>query len=256
MARSPRTAASAPPPSGDVSTAPVAETPLALTRRARKIVRLLGQAYPDAFIELDFSTPLELAVATVLAAQNTDKKINEITPALFARYPDARAYAEADRSELETLIKQSGFFRAKANSLITLGQALVERYDGELPATMAELLTLPGFGRKTASVVLGNAFGVPAIAVDTHVTRMVERWRWSAEKDPVKIERDIAALIPRKDWTATSNRATWHGRRVCHARNPACGACVIASSCPSFGLGETDPVRAEKLLKGPVQPAR
>jgi endonuclease-3 len=227
------------------------ETPAALRRRARKIDLLLADLYPDAHSELDFGTPLELAVATILSAQSTDKKINEVTPALFAHYPDALAYASADRGELETLIHATGFFRAKANTLIKLGQALMERFDGDVPRRLDDLVSLPGFGRKTASVVLGSAFDVPALAVDTHVLRLSARWAWTTETDPVKVERDIAALIPRKDWTVLSHRVTWHGRRMCHARKPACGVCPIAPLCPSAGIGETDPKRAAALVRGP-----
>ena len=227
-----------------------AETPLARTRRARRMNRELGVLYPDAHLELNFSTPLELAVATILAAQSTDKKINEVTPALFARYPDAAAYAGADRGELEAMIHATGFYRAKAGTLISLGQQLTDRFGGELPDRLSDLLTLPGFGRKTANIVLGNAFGVPGIAVDTHVARLAARFGWTAATDPVKIEADIAGLIPRRDWTPLSLRVTWHGRRVCHARRPACGACLIAPLCPSAGIGENDPVRAAKLVRG------
>jgi endonuclease-3 len=233
-------------------TRPGNETLLALTRRARRIFRELGKLYPDARTELAFGTPLELAVATILAAQNTDKKTNEITPALFAAYPDARAYAAADRAELEAMIRGSGFFRAKAGTLISLGQQLTERFGGELPRRMDDLVTLPGIGRKTASVVLANAFGIPAIAVDTHVLRLSARWGWTAERDPVTVESGLAALFPRRDWAALSNRVTLHGRRVCHARRPACGACPVAPLCPSAGIGETDPQRAARLITGPV----
>jgi endonuclease-3 len=226
-----------------------AETPLGLTRRARKIAKELAVLYPDAHTELDFRTPLELAVATILSAQSTDKKINEVTPALFARYPDAEAYAGADREELETLIHATGFYRAKANTLTKLGQQLVERFDGVVPQRLADLLTLPGFGRKTANVVLGSAFGVPGIVVDTHVLRLVERWRWSFSTDPVKVEAGIAAMIPRREWIALTNRITWHGRRRCHARKPACGACSLAPLCPSSGIGELDPVKAAALVR-------
>jgi endonuclease-3 len=225
------------------------ETPLARTRRARRISRELGELYPDAHVELNFSTPFELAVATILSAQSTDKKINEVTPALFARYPDAAAYAAADRAELEDMIHATGFFRAKANTLIMLGQQLTDRFGGELPGRLKDLVTLPGFGRKTANIVLGNALGVPGIAVDTHVTRLAARFGWTTETDPVKIEADIAALIPRKDWAVLSQRVTWHGRRVCFARRPACGACPVAPLCPSAGIGENDPVKAAKLIK-------
>jgi endonuclease-3 len=229
------------------------ESPLALTRRARKISKELGALYPDAHTELDFSTPLELSVATILSAQSTDKKINEVTPALFARYPDAEAYAGADREELETMIHATGFFRAKANTLIKLGQQLVERFDGTVPDRLDDLVTLPGFGRKTANVVLGSAFGIPGIVVDTHVLRLSERWKWSTQTDPVKVEAVIAGMIPRKDWTALSNRTTWHGRRMCHARKPACGVCPLVPLCPSAGIGEMDPVKAAKLLRNPAE---
>jgi endonuclease-3 len=229
------------------------ETSLALTRRARKINAELAVRYPHAHCELDFTSPLELSVATILSAQCTDKKVNEVTPALFAKYPDAAAYAGAVREELEEMIHATGFFRAKSNSLIKLGQQLTERFGGEVPATLAELVTLPGFGRKTANVVLGNAFGIPGITVDTHFLRLSERWRWTENTDPVKVEADVAVLIPRKEWTILSHRVIWHGRRLCHARRPACGVCPIARLCPSAGIGEMDPVAAAKLVKSPSQ---
>lgn len=213
--------------------------------------RALAQAFPDAHCELDFTTPLELTVATILSAQSTDKRVNLTTPALFKRYPSALDYAQADRAELETLIRPTGFFRNKASSLIGLGQALVERFDGEVPSTMAELVTLPGVGRKTANVILGNAFGIPGITVDTHFARLVHRWRWTADKDPVKIEHAVGELIERGEWTMLSHRVIFHGRRVCHARKPACGVCLIAKDCPSFGLGPTEAALAAPLVKGP-----
>jgi endonuclease III len=225
------------------------ETPLGLTRRARRINRELAELYPDARCELDFTTPLELSVATILSAQTTDRLVNEVTPKLFARYRDAAAYAAADRAELEDLVHATGFFRNKANSLIKLGAALVERFDGDVPHTLAELVTLPGFGRKTANVVLGNAFDVPGITVDTHFGRLVRRWRWTEQTDPVKVEAVVGELIPKQEWTMLSHRVIWHGRRRCHARRPACGACPIARLCPSFGEGPTDPVEAGKLVK-------
>jgi endonuclease III len=230
-----------------------AESPVALTRRARRIYRELGELYPDAHTELDFSTPLELAVATILSAQSTDRGVNEVTPRLFRKYRCAADYAAADRAELEELIHSTGFFRNKANSLIKLGQQLVERFDGEVPHTLDELVTLPGFGRKTANVVLGNAFGVPGITVDTHFGRLVRRWKWTEETDPVKVEFAVAKLIPKKDWTLLSHRVIWHGRRRCHARKPACGACAIAQLCPSYGEGPTDPALAAKLVKSERQ---
>lgn len=227
------------------------ETRTGLVRRARRMNRTLAQAFPDAHCELDFTTPLELAVATVLSAQCTDVRVNLTTPALFARYPAALDYAQADRIELEELIRPTGFYRNKATSLIKLGQTLTEQFDGELPATMDELVRLPGVGRKTANVILGNAFGVPGITVDTHFGRLVRRWGWTTEEDPVKVEHAIGELIERKEWTLLSHRVIFHGRRVCHARKPACGVCLLATDCPSFGLGPTDPVEAAALVKGP-----
>lgn len=228
---------------------PTGESRLALVRRARKMYRELSELHPDAHAELNFTTPLELLVATILSAQCTDKRVNQVTPALFARYPDAEAYASADREELEEMIRSTGFFRAKANSLIGLGQELCELHGGDVPGNLADLVKLPGVGRKTANVVLGNAFGVPGITVDTHFGRLVRRFGWTDEKDPVRVEHAIGALFPRKDWTMLSHRVVWHGRRVCHARRPACGACVLAPLCPSFGEGPTDEATAGKLLK-------
>jgi endonuclease III len=227
----------------------VPETAVALTRRARRINRELAELYPDARSELNFSSPLELSVATILSAQCTDRRVNEVTPTVFARYRAAVDYAGADRAELEELIRPTGFFRNKTTSLIRLGQTLVERYDGDVPARLEDLVTLPGFGRKTANVVLGNAFGIPGITVDTHVGRLARRWEWTAHTDPVKVEADIARLIPKTEWTIMSHRTIWHGRRVCHARKPACGACAIAALCPSFGLGPTDPAEAALLVR-------
>ena len=226
-----------------------AETALARTRRARRMTRALAERWPDAVCELDFSTPLELAVATILSAQSTDRMVNTVTPALFAKFPTAADYAAADRGELEQMIKPTGFFRNKTSSLIGLGQALVERYDGVLPGRLEDLVTLPGIGRKTANVILGNAFGVPGITVDTHFGRLVRRWQWTAETDPVKVESAVAAMIPKRDWTDLSQRTIWHGRRICHARKPACGACPLAPDCPSYGTGPVDPEVAAGLVK-------
>jgi endonuclease-3 len=213
--------------------------------------RTLAEAYPDARTELDFATPLQLLVATILSAQCTDKRVNEVTPALFARYPAAADYAGADRAELEGYIRSTGFYRNKASSLMGLGAALVERHGGAVPGRLEDLVELPGIGRKTANVVLGNAFGIPGITVDTHVSRLVRRWGWTEESDPVKIEHAVGALVPRKDWTVFSHHAIFHGRRVCHARKPACGACPLARDCPSYGTGPTTPEQAEPLVKGP-----
>lgn len=222
---------------------------MALTRRARRIHRELAVLYPNARCELDFTDPLELLVATVLSAQTTDVRVNSVTPAVFARYPDAVAYAGADRGELESMVGPTGFFRAKTDSLIKLGQALVERYDGQVPPRLADLVTLPGVGRKTANVVLGDAFGVPGITVDTHVGRLARRFGWTDLVDPVKVEYAIGALFERRDWTHLSHVLIFHGRRTCHARRPACGACPVTRLCPAYGAGETDPVRARALLK-------
>jgi endonuclease III len=229
----------------------VQETELARKRRAKRMARVLAATHPDAHCELDFASPLQLAVATILSAQSTDVMVNKVTPALFARYPTAADYAGADRTELEELIKSTGFYRNKTTSLIRLGQVLVEQYGGELPRTMTDLDGLPGIGRKTANVILGNAFGVPGITVDTHFQRLVGRWRWTTETDPVKIEYAIGQLIERREWTMLSHRVIFHGRRVCHARKPACGACTLARDCPAYGTGPTDPDQAAALVKGP-----
>jgi endonuclease-3 len=228
-----------------------AETPVGRKRRARKMARLLAETHPDAHCELDFETPLQLAVATILSAQCTDKKVNEVTPVVFRKWRTAADYAAADRAEMETILRPTGFFRAKTDSLIKLGQALLDRYDGELPGKLVDLVSLPGIGRKTANVILGNAFDVPGITVDTHFRRLVNRFGWVHEEDPVKIEFLVADLIEKRDWTMLSHRIIFHGRRVCHARKPACGACTLASMCPSYGTGPTEAAAAAKLLKGP-----
>lgn len=221
----------------------------ALVRRARRINRELARLYPDARIELNFSSALELLVAVILSAQNTERNTNQVTRVLFAQYPTAAGYASAQPAELEKLIQTTGYYRAKARTLIALGGALCDRFGGQVPDTLDAMVSLPGVGRKTANMVLGAAFGVPGIVVDTHVARLARRFGWTAQAGPDKIERDVAALLPRSEWTAASNRMTWHGRRVCHARKPACGACRIAHWCPSFGLGPTDPATAGKLVK-------
>ncbi len=238
-------------PAGVAPATPTGETRLALVRRARRINAELARAYPGAHCELDFTSPLELVVATILSAQCTDQRVNLVTPSVFARYPRAEDYAGADRAELETLIASTGFFRNKTTSLIGLGQALCDRFGGEVPGRLADLVTLPGVGRKTANVVLGNAFGVPGITVDTHMGRLARRFGWTLEDDPVKVEHEIGALVPRKEWTLLSHRVIFHGRRCCHARKPACGACPVARWCPSFGIGETDTIKAELLVKRP-----
>ncbi|MGA8988408.1 endonuclease III [Aeromicrobium sp.] len=228
-----------------------------LVRRARKVDRVLAVTYPDAGCELDFRTPFELLIATVLSAQTTDRRVNAITPALFAAYPDASAMAAAERSALEGLIRPTGFFRAKTESLLRLSADLVERHDGEVPGRLADLVALRGVGRKTANVVLGNAFDVPGLTVDTHFARLARRLAWVPQeiaKDPVKIEHAVGAIFPRQDWTMLSHRLIWHGRRCCHAKKPACGACPVARWCPAFGAGPIDPTEAAALLttQGPA----
>ena len=226
-----------------------AETPLARTRRARRINRILAQRYPDAHCELDFTNPLELLVATILSAQSTDVTVNQVTPALFARYRTAADYAGADRADLEAAIHPTGFFRAKTDAIMKVGDRLVADFDGEVPKTLEQLVTLPGVGRKTANVVLGNAFDVPGITVDTHFGRLARRFGWTVHEDPVKVELDVAALFPPSEWTMLSHRLIFHGRRTCHARRPACGACPVARLCPSYGIGETDPKLALRLVR-------
>lgn len=212
---------------------------------------LLGQMYPDARCELDFTTPLELLVATVLSAQSTDRRVNTVTPTLFARYRDAGAYASAQVGEVEEIIRPTGFFRAKAGHLIGIGQGLVADFDGEVPATLAELITLPGVGRKTANVVLGDAFGVPGITPDTHLIRVTNRLGWVSSTKPDVVEASVGRLFPQPQWVPLNHRVIWHGRRRCHARRPACGACALAPVCPSYGEGPTDPQVAESLIREP-----
>jgi endonuclease-3 len=226
-----------------------AESRVALVRRARQINRILAETYPDAHCELDFESPFQLLVAVVLSAQCTDVRVNLTTPALFARFPDAASMAAADPEELEELIRPTGFFRMKAKSLLGLSTQLRDRFGGQVPGRLADLVLLPGVGRKTANVVLGNAFDVPGITVDTHFGRLVRRFGWTEEEDPVKVEHLIGALFPRSEWTLLSHRLIFHGRRVCHARKPACGACPVAALCPSRTIGETDPVKAEAMLR-------
>lgn len=225
------------------------ESHLAMVRRARRINRELAEVYPYAHPELDFRNPFELLVATVLSAQTTDLRVNQTTPALFAAYPTPEDMAAAVPEKLEELIRPTGFFRAKAKSLLGLSAALRDDFGGEVPGRLADLVKLPGVGRKTANVVLGNAFGVPGITVDTHFGRLVRRWKWTDQEDPEKVEAEVAAIFPKSEWTMLSHRVIFHGRRVCHARKPACGACPIAPLCPSYGEGETDPEKARKLLK-------
>ncbi|HNI70180.1 MAG TPA: endonuclease III [Marmoricola sp.] len=222
---------------------------VALVRRARKVNRILGETYPAARCELDFANPFELLVVTVLSAQTTDRRVNAVRPALFAAYPDAAAMAAARREGLEQIVGPLGFFRAKTDALLKLSAALVADHDGEVPPRLDDLVKLPGVGRKTANVVLGNAFDIPGITVDTHFGRLVRRLGWTELTDPVKVEFAIAELFPRKDWTMLSHHVVWHGRRVCHAKKPACGACPVARWCPSYGEGPTDPEQAAALVR-------
>ncbi|HQF02644.1 MAG TPA: endonuclease III [Phycicoccus sp.] len=216
--------------------------------------RALRARYPYAHCELDFANPLQLLVATVLSAQTTDVTVNRVTPTLFARWPDAQALAGADRAEMEAVLTPTGFFRAKTESVLRLAADLVERFDGQVPGRLKDLVTLHGVGRKTANVVLGNAFDVPGLTVDTHFGRLVRRFGWTDETDPVKVEHAIGALFPKRDWTQLSHEVIFHGRRTCHAKRPACGACPVAQWCPSYGIGETDPVKARALLKYELAP--
>ncbi|WP_438827442.1 endonuclease III [Streptomyces otsuchiensis] len=225
------------------------ESRLAMVRRARRINRELAEVYHYAHPELDFENAFELLVATVLSAQTTDLRVNQTTPALFAAYPTPDDLAAADPDELEELIRPTGFFRNKAKSLLGLSAMIRDDFGGEVPGRMADLVKLPGVGRKTAFVVLGNAFDVPGLTVDTHFGRLVRRWRLTEQTDPEKVEAEIAEIIPKSEWTMFSHRTIFHGRRICHSRKPACGACPIAALCPSYGEGETDPEKARKLLK-------
>ncbi|MFI1697818.1 endonuclease III [Streptomyces bobili] len=225
------------------------ESRTALVRRARRINRELAEVYPYAHPELDFENPFQLVVATVLSAQTTDLRVNQTTPGLFAKYPTPEDLAAADPEDVEEILRPTGFFRAKTKSVIGLSKALVEQFDGEVPGRLEDLVKLPGVGRKTAFVVLGNAFGRPGITVDTHFQRLVRRWRWTEATEPDKIEAEVGALFPKSEWTMLSHHVIFHGRRICHARKPACGACPIAPLCPAYGEGETDPEKAQKLLK-------
>ncbi|MEU9990120.1 endonuclease III [Streptomyces sp. NPDC048045] len=237
-------------PGGKAAVKPPAhESRTALVRRARRIDRELAEVYPYAHPELDFENPFQLLVATVLSAQTTDLRVNQTTPALFAKYPTPEDLAAANPEEVEEILRPCGFFRAKTRSVTGLSKALCEDFGGEVPGRLEDLVKLPGVGRKTAFVVLGNAFGRPGITVDTHFQRLVRRWQWTTETDPDKIEAAVGALFPKSDWTDLSHHVIWHGRRICHARKPACGACPIAPLCPAYGEGETDPDKAHKLLK-------
>jgi endonuclease-3 len=212
-----------------------------LRTRAGRLVRRLARTYPDAHCALTFDGPLQLLVATILSAQCTDARVNQVTPRLFARFPDAAAFAAARPRDVQRLIRSTGFFRNKARNIIACCRRLVAKHGGEVPRTMEELVPLPGIGRKTANVILGNAFGVPGIPVDTHVGRLSRRMGLTEAADPVKVERDLARLIPREEWTMFGHRMIFHGRQVCHARKPRCEQCPLAELCPRVGI---DPSRA------------
>jgi endonuclease III len=232
-----KTAAAAPaarPRSGITPAQARRESGRARRQRAEEIVARLQQHYPQVRFALDFHTPLQLLVATILAAQCTDARVNQVTPALFRRYPTARAFAEADLAELEEMVKTTGFFRNKARALKSVGQALLAEHDGEVPDDMDGLVALPGVGRKTANVVLGNAFGInEGIAVDTHVQRLSRRLGLTEETDPENIESDLMPLIPRESWTLFAHLMQAHGRAICQARRPECPVCPVADLCPS-----------------------
>jgi endonuclease-3 len=204
---------------------------------ARSIYRILTKEYPDARCELDFNSPLELLIATVLSAQCTDIRVNAVTPVLFNRFPTLETLAAAKLSEVEEIIYSTGFFRSKAKNIKELANKILNDFGGEVPNDLAQLVTLPGVGRKTANVVLGNAFGIPGLTVDTHFGRLSRRFGWSTATDPVKVENDVAKLIPEKEWTLLSHKLIWHGRRICHSRKPECGICPLAKLCPSAGIG-------------------
>lgn len=211
----------------------------------------LAVAYPLAGCELDFAGPFELLVATVLSAQSTDRRVNSVTPVLFAAFPDPAALAGADPAEVEEIIRPTGFFRNKTAAIIGLSRAIVDEFDGVVPGTLEQLVTLPGVGRKTANVVLGNAFGVPGVTPDTHLIRLANRFGWVDSPKPDDVERAVGELFRTDEWVMVCHRVIWHGRRCCHARNPACGACPVADICPSYGIGETDPEKAALLIREP-----
>ncbi len=217
--------------------------------RAKAIYRQLTKSYPNVRCELDYNSAFQLLVATVLSAQCTDKRVNQTTPALFKKYPNPKKMSKADLKDIQRLVKSTGFFRAKAKNIKALSNKIMEDFDGDVPSNLEDLITLPGVGRKTANVVLGHAFGIPGITVDTHFGRLSRRFGWSKQSDPLKVEFEVGELIAEKEWTNLSQRMIWHGRRVCHSRKPACGACPLAKLCPSYGIGEVDPVKAKRLVK-------
>lgn len=219
------------------------------TSNSKAILRILKKHYPDARCELDFSSPLELLVATILSAQCTDKRVNLVTKTLFKKYRNVDEYANANIKDIENIIQPTGFFRNKAKSIHAMANTVRDKFNGEIPRNLEDLVTLPGVGRKTANVVLGNAFDIPGLTVDTHFGRLVRRFGWTKETDPVKVEFAVMKIFPQIEWTYLSHVLIWHGRRYCHARKPACGVCPIAKYCPSFGEGPTDKDIAATLVK-------
>ena len=217
--------------------------------KAKALYRGLCKTYPEIYCELNFQNPLQLVIATVLSAQCTDKRVNQVTAKLFKKYKNVRAYAKAPIEEIEEIIYPTGFYHAKARHIKGLTEKIINDFGGEVPSTLDELITLPGVGRKTANVVLGHAFDTPGITVDTHFGRLSRRFEWTQSLDPVKVEHEVGELIPQAEWTNLSQRIIWHGRRVCHSRKPACGACTLAKICPSVGIGEMDKEKAALLEK-------
>ena len=216
---------------------------------ATQIYKILSKTYPNVKCELTFKTPFQLLVATVLSAQCTDKRVNMVTPNLFKKFGTPEKMAKARQTEIEKFIRSAGFYRTKAKNIKLLSNKLLTDFEGKVPKNLESLIKLPGVGRKTANVVLGHAYGIPGITVDTHFGRLSRRFGWSKNQDPVKVETDVSKLIAEKEWTNLSQRLIWHGRRVCFARNPACGACVLKSLCPSFGIG----IKDEKIAKTKVK---
>ena len=218
-------------------------------KKAKALYRGLCNTYPEIYCELNFQNPLQLVIATVLSAQCTDKRVNTVTAKLFKKYKNVRAYTKAPIEEIEEIIYPTGFYHAKARHIKGLTEKIINDFGGEVPSTIEELITLPGVGRKTANVVLGHAFDTPGITVDTHFGRLSRRFEWTQSMDPVKVEHEVGELIPQAEWTNLSQRIIWHGRRVCHSRKPACGACTLAKICPSVGIGEMDKEKAQLLVK-------
>lgn len=221
-----------------------------LRTRARRIVRLLAQLYPDARCALHYENPLQLLIATILSAQCTDARVNQVTPGLFACFPDAQAFATADVRELETAIQSTGFFRNKARNIQECCTQLIRQHNGQVPRTMEELVKLPGIGRKTANVLLGSVYDIPGITVDTHVGRLSRRMGLTTESDPVKVERDLMALLPKKEWTMFSHRMITHGRQVCYARRPNCAGCALNKVCPRIGVEEPKAPQRSRIRRG------